>query len=99
VGASYLYHQTKFAAGFLRSTRKTGFGNTARGAVYNLSVTYQQQPGLDFYVEGFRINTKNSAALYEAQLQAQSIATGSKVEKIRTDQKANVVVLGMKVSF
>jgi len=98
VGVSYMYKQTKFAAGYLGSSRRTGFGpQKARGDVYNVSVTYQPQPGLDFYVEGFRINTRNPYALYEGQLQAS--VSGARVEKIRTNQKANVVVMGMKVSF
>lgn len=100
LGASYIYQKTKFAAGFMSSWRKTGFADIkAKGKIYNLSVTYQKLPGLDFYVEGFKINTKNDAALYEGKLIAQSLPTRVTTVPNITNQKANVVVLGMKVSF
>jgi predicted porin len=98
VGASYLYKQTKFALGYLQSSRKTGFGNTATAKVVNVSVTYQRQPGLDIYVEGFNVKTTNDKALYEGKLRAQNLPTGKSVSIIK-NQKANVLVVGMKVSF
>ncbi len=97
VALSYIYNQTKFAVGYLQSNRKTGFGTIkATAKVWNASITQQIATGLKVYVEGFRYDTKNDAADYETKLLATNLNKG--ISGVG-NQKANVIILGMKASF
>jgi hypothetical protein len=97
VAFSYIYNQTKFAVGYLQSHRKTGFSNIkATAKVWNASITQQVATGLKVYLEGFRYDTKNDAVDYEAKLLTSNLR---KTTAAVGNQKANVIILGMKASF
>jgi hypothetical protein len=100
VGASYLMGDTKFSLGYFRSWNKTGFnGQQARGNVYNASITYQIQPGVQTFIEGFYHDLKNPSAMYAGQMLAQRAKSDESLPPVIGDQRAKTVLIGIKISF
>jgi len=97
VGVRWVQAPYKFSAIYMQSWRKTGFGDaSAKAKILNLSVTRNIAPGLDVYLSGFDIKTKNPSANSEAILQSQN---GNLKVPAVTDNKGKILIAGVKTNF
>ncbi len=97
IGVRYILQKTRFALGYYQSRRKTGFDAKARASIWNASITQQIQPGLEVYVEGYRVKTTNPRAAYEGKMVARNLQNGS--IPVTLDNRANILITGVKASF